>query len=267
LDQPPGSAAASSTTIPRGGSMKQRQFRQWAILVRAAVAGALTLTFTACSNSTAPAGSSLVVYGTADAAAAYTSTSVAASHDDMGPEWEHGAAGSLTIRLYALYISPNADCSAPVLVQQLGSAGEDKDFIQNPVLFEGTPPSGTYPCVMFRMSDVLRMKPASTFGACVTGAEYSGDIYRDGETDWKDPFLNPIIGSGTDEVPVDDRVTIFMTRNPEAAMARGISSNQLVPLISDLIVPGQSAINLDASQSVVTNGVECGLNPPVISFR
>jgi hypothetical protein len=128
-----------------------------------------------------------------------------------GDGLQHGAPSSLTIRLYALYISTGTDCSNPVLVQDLGSAGVDRDFMTNPVLFTGEPAAGS--------------------------------------------------------VPLDDRVTIFMTRNPEAAMARGISSNQIVALQSSLIVPGQSTFYLDASQAVTSDGQSCELNPPVPSFR
>jgi len=178
-----------------------------------------------------------------------------------------GPASSLTIKLYALYISANADCSAPQLVQDLGAVGADKDFMTNPVLFEGTPAAGTYQCVMMKMSDVLRMKPGATFGACVSGTEYTGDIYRDGESDWVDSNLNPIVGTGTDEAPVDNHVTIFMTRDTAAAIARGISHNQLVPLQSNLIVPGQTTFHMDASNAVATDGVQCGIEKPVMSFR
>src|SRR5205814_709697 len=74
-----------------------------------------------------------------------------------------GGAASFTITLYTLYVSASADCSSPVLVQDHGAAGLDKDFMTGPVLFEGSPAAGTYPCVMFKMSDVLRMMPSSTF--------------------------------------------------------------------------------------------------------
>lgn len=204
--------------------------------------------------------SALVVYGSGAPAAA-----ALRMDGDSGAVF--GPASSLTIKLYALYISSNADCSGPVLVQDLGAAGADKDFMTNPVLFEGTPAAGTYQCVMMKMSDVLRMKPGATFGACISGTEYVGDIYRAGESDWVDSDLNPIVGSGTDEVPVDNHVTIFMTRDTVAAIARGISRNQLVALQSSLVVPGQTTFHVDASNAVATDGVRCGIEKPVMSFR
>src|SRR5437870_3232802 len=86
---------------------------------------------------------------------------------------------------------------------------------------------------IFKMSDVIGMVPATSFGACVAGTFYEGDIYREGETDWKDAELNPIIGTGTDDAPLDDHVAIFLTGNPAAVEARGVSENQVVLLHSD----------------------------------
>lgn len=235
-------------------------------VIRSLLAGsALTLTLSGCSSETAGPGgdaAALTVYGAGSAPAASAQASPGAPDGGL---W--GAASSVTIHLYALWISHSPDCADPVLVQQLPAAGVDQDFMQNPVLFQGSPANGSYQCVMFKMSDVLRMKPATSFGACVANVEYSGDIYREGENDWKDVDLNPITGSGTDESPVNDHVTIFMTRSPAAAIARGISENQIVELGSNLIVPGQSTFVMDASQAVLSWGTGCGLEKPAISFH
>lgn len=219
----------------------------------------------ACSTPLAEASNSLTVHGagTAPASAALS----AARMSGPNPDALTGAASSVTIRMYALWISTHGDCSVPVLVQTYGEAGEDKDFMENPVLFAGQPAVGAYQCVMFRMSDVLRMKPATTFGACIANAEYAGDIYRDGESDWKDVDLNSVTGHGTDEIPVDDHVTIFFTRDTAAARLRGISTNQLVQLESDLVVPAQSTFYMDAHDAVQTDGTYCGLEKPRTTFE
>ena len=220
----------------------------------------------ACSTPLAEASNSLTVHGAGTAPIPSVALS-AARTSGPNPSALTGAASSVTIRMYALWISSHGDCSAPVLVQTYGETGQDKDFMQNPVLFAGQPAAGTYQCVMFRMSDVLRMKPATTFGACVAGTDYAGDIYRDGEIDWKDVDLNPVLGHGTDSIPVDDHVTIFFTRDTAAALARGISQNQLVLLQSDLVVPAQSTFYMDAHDAVQTDGVYCGLEKPRTSFE
>jgi len=227
--------------------------------------GILAATLSACAAETSgPAGdaAALTVFG---AGTAPTAAPQASEGLPEGALW--GGASSVTIHLYALWISQNPDCSDPLLVQQHPAAGVDKDFMQAPVLFQGSPAAGSYQCVMLKMSDVLRMKPASTFGSCVANVEYSGDIYREGESDWKDVDLNTVVGTGSDEVPVDDHVTIFMTRSPSAALARGISENQIVELGSNLVVPGQSTFVMDASQAVLSWGAGCGLEKPAISFH
>ncbi len=178
-----------------------------------------------------------------------------------------GTPASLTLTVHTLYISSNDDCSGMVLVQDYGATGSPKDFMQNPVLFSGSPAAGAYKCVAFRMSDVISMRPATSFGACVSGVEYLGDIYRAGESDWKDVNLATVVGTGTDSVPANDRVTIFLARNAPAAVARGLSVHQVIPLSSDLVVPAQTTFYWDATGTVQTDGVSCGVNPGAPSFH
>lgn len=119
-----------------------------------------------------------------------------------------GDPSAVRIGMYTLWISSNGDCSAPTLVQDYGDAGEVKDLVQNPVLFSADAAEGTYECVIIRMSDVIGFESASSFGTCEADVAYEQDIYRAGESDWKDADLNPIIGTGSDEVPINDHVTL-----------------------------------------------------------
>jgi hypothetical protein len=216
---------------------------------------------TACSSASSPtAGSQLTVIG-----AAFAPPPSAPSL--FTPPVPSGDPAALRIGVYALYISSNADCSSPVLVQDYGATAVTKDFVANPVLFTGSPADGSYPCVAIKMSDVIRMEPDSSFGNCVAGTEYAGDIYRAGETDWKDVDLNPITGTGTDSMPSDDRVTLIMTRDTAAAIGRGFSPNQTIQLGSDLIVPSQSTFYWNGQGSVVDQGGQCGINPGQPSFQ
>lgn len=219
---------------------------------------------TTATSTTAPA---LVIYGSGAPAGGPGGVTKGAPYLSPPPGSTMGGAASFTITLYSLYVSTSRDCSSPVLVQDLGAAGVDKDFMTNPVLFEGTPAAATYPCVMLKMSDVLRMKPESTFGGCTLGTEYTGDIYRTGDSGWVDINLNPVVATGTDSVPSNDHVTIFITRDTSAALARGINRGQLVPLLSSLVVPGQLTFHVDASQAVATDGVRCGMEKPVFWFQ
>jgi hypothetical protein len=170
--------------------------------------------------------------------------------------------------MYALWISSNADCSAPTLVQDYGDAGEVKDLVQNPVLFSAEAADATYECVIIRMSDVIGFESASSFGTCEANVAYETDIYREGQTDWKDADLNPIIGTGTDSVPSNDHVALVMTTDTTAAIGRGFSGNQVIALASPLVVPGQSTFYWNGQGSVTSEpGYPCGLQPGAPAFE
>jgi hypothetical protein len=181
-----------------------------------------------------------------------------------------GDPSSISLGMYALYVSTNADCSNYTTLVDHGTAVDYKDFATNPTLFEASPTDGTYNCVALRMSDVIRFQPATTFGTCVAGTEYQQDIYRSDSDDnpWKDMDLNDIIGTGSDSLPVDDHVTVIMTTDTAAAVARGFSMNQIVPLASGLVVPGSSTFYWGAQGSVSTgDGRPCGLEKGTPAFR
>lgn len=234
--------------------MRFSGFRQTSVV-------ALAATMTACTASSSGPSSIFTVLGSAGAPpllrAAGGPRSAALTGDP----------GALRIGVYALYISPNDDCSGAVLVQDYGAAPSVKDFVSNPVLFTGSPASGSYRCVAIKMSDVIRVQPATTFGTCDSTVEYAGDIYRSGESDWKDVDLNPIVGTGSDSVPADDRVTILLTRDTAAALGRGFSPHQTLPLGSDLVVPSQSTFYWNGQGTVSDAGGACGVNPGRPSFQ
>jgi hypothetical protein len=233
---------------------------------------AATLVLGGCAD--APSGPStgaqLVIYGSSHAGPpsvvptgprlAYSAAAMAT--DSAGPS-------HLDITMYALYLSTQADCSGAILAQDYGAAGALKDFVAEPVLFTAEPAAGAYRCIAFRMSDVLLMQPERSFGPCDASVTYDGDIYRDGETDWIDVDGNPIVGHGADGggQGIDDHVTIFFSADTAAALARGISPNQLVPMRSPLIAPGQSTMYWNMSGAVQDEGGQCGILPRPITFR
>ncbi|HMH56179.1 MAG TPA: hypothetical protein VK535_07925 [Gemmatimonadales bacterium] len=220
----------------------------------------LLLVAAACSSE-GPIGStpSLTVTGSAGAPPALFSNASFVTSGDPS---------AVRMGMYALWISSNGDCSAPTLVQDYGDAGEVKDLVQNPVLFSAEAAAATYECVIIRMSDVVGFESASSFGTCEANVAYEQDIYREGQTDWKDADLNPIIGTGTDSVPSNDHVALVMTTDTTAAIARGFSSNQVIALASPLVVPGQSTFYWNGQGSVTSEpGYPCGLQPGAPAFE
>jgi hypothetical protein len=236
------------------------------------LAGALLLTGCADSTGGAAPDSHLVIYGSAEPApelAVATGPRMAFRLDPAAMVTDSAAPSHLAIAMYALYVSPHGDCSDAVLAQDYGEAGQVKDFALSPVLFTAEPAAGAYPCIAFRMSDVLRMQPERSFGPCDASATYDGDIYRDGESDWVDINGATIVGHGGDGPGegVDDHVTIFFSADTSAALARGISRHQLVPMTAPLVSPGQSTMYWDMSGAVQDEGGECGILPRPITFR
>jgi hypothetical protein len=248
------------------------------MLSHSRVAGLVLLsTAVACSSSTAPVSApSLTVRGTMDltrganarGAALQALYSPAAFDSITGT----GDPASVTMTLYAMWISPNTDCSSPVLVQEHGEGGVAKDLVQSPVLFSGSPASGSFSCILFKASDVISFAPSSSFPGCVQGTTYTQDIYRSDNTDstdfWRDVDLNPIAAHGTDSLPVNDHVTLILTRDTAAAIARGFSRNQTLTLGADLVVPSQSSFVWGGQGTVeAVNGAICGLEPGRPTFE
>ncbi len=239
------------------------------------IAGTVVL-FGCSDSSTAPApAATLTIMGSSSAPPALFRNGAGRPSFSSADPPEGGLTGdpsSISLGMYALYISTNADCSGYITVVDHGTTVDYKDFAAEPILFEGSPADGTYNCVALRMSDVIRFQPATTFGGCVAGTDYQQDIYRSDSGDesaWKDIDLNDVVGTGTDSIPVDDHVTIVMTTDTAAAIARGFSPNQIVALGSALLVPGANTFYWGAAGSVSSADGQswCGLEKGTPAFR
>ena len=101
-----------------------------------------------------------------------------------------GDPASFLVGLYSFHISENADCSGPFITAfDNGGAPATRDLTTNPEFFTASDvPTGTYPCVAMRISDILSFQSESSGGACMTGVTYTGDVYRAGAED--EPFLD-----------------------------------------------------------------------------
>ena len=240
-----------------------------------ALAVVLSTLLAACSEGTTTGSSpELTIKGSSQAApAAAVAANIAPVYSMAGPgETPVGDPASMFIGIYALYISANADCSDPVLLVDNGSTPVPKDYATNPVLFTGTPAAGTYQCLIFRMSDVIRFTSAVTSGNCATDVAYEQDIYREGQNDWLDIDGNVIPATGTDAAPLDDKVFVYIAADTAAVMARGYSPNQIVQLHSNLVVPSTATFYWNGTNSITSwddgqGRTGCGLNPGQPEFR
>jgi hypothetical protein len=181
-----------------------------------------------------------------------------------------GSPTSLKLRLYALYLSPNPDCSAPLIVADYGTSPREVDMYTDPTLFEATPPNGTYPCLIIKFSDLIRMTPdaaaAAAFpGRCTAGVETTTDIYRAPSTDNRDPSGAPIVARGSRTAPVEDITYFFATTDVAAARGRpgGPGPNQTAPLAAPMVVPGRTTLYVDFTNGVL-GGNELGVTYCVV---
>jgi hypothetical protein len=177
-----------------------------------------------------------------------------------------GNLASLSFGVHALYLSTSADCTNLVLVEDHGANPVIVDLADGGVLFSASPADGTYPCVVMQVSDILHMRPATSFGDCDPAEEYSSDMYSDGETDWKDLDGQTIIGHGSDEAPVDDQGFVFMTIDPAAAISQGVREGQILPIGKPLVVPGQSTFYWNGDGTVASVNGQCALYAPHPEF-
>ena len=241
------------------------------LITRGFVAAGIVVLSGCSDSSTAPAPSpTLTIKGSATAPPALSRNDAGRPSLSLTDPGLTGDPSSISLGMYALYVSSNANCSAYTTLVDNGATVDYKDFATNPTLFEASPTEGTYNCVALRMSDVIRFQTATTFGTCVAATEYQQDIYRSDSDSiaWKDIDLNDVVGTGSDSIPVDDHVTIVMTTDTVAAMARGFSKSQIVPLGSGLVVPGSSTFYWGAAGSVSTgDGRPCGLEKGTPAFR
>lgn len=177
-----------------------------------------------------------------------------------------GSPTSMVMRFHSLQISANADCSGPYTTVQTFDPPREVDLVTNPTLFEGSPPAGTYRCVIFEADDLLAIRPdaaaqAAFPGRCVVGNTHVTDLYRAPDSDYRRPDGTLILAAGTRAAPVRQRVFFFATTDRAAATARtgGPSINQALPLSTPLVVPTRTTLYLDATNGLL-GGVEDGVN-------
>ena len=206
-----------------------------------------------------------------------------------------GSTTEQKITMYAIWLSTNEDCSAPVKFVDFGDAGQEFDFNQNPTVYSGSPADGTYKCLITEMSDVMKFKvddvAVTNWGAACenTTTEYSYDIYRRADVDtdqWVDINGDLITSTGSPAVPGFDKVYTFSSTvacNADSSLrcttvkANGVAihSYQYAPMASPLIAPGQTTLYMDFTDKVHADDFGdclhpagcCWVEQPAMGFR
>ncbi len=166
-------------------------------------------------------------------------------------------ASSLKFKVYKMAVSTSADCSNPVIVINNGSTPVEADIKANPTFGTGSIENGTYPCIMFEVSDTIKYKgEASASGNCSPSVETSRDLCRldNGGTS------QLIDGTAVTCTDSEDRVALYVsTFTDPAATGNGFvpptsaGSMDGANLTSALIVTGTTVGNL----IVNTDGFLC----------
>lgn len=162
--------------------------------------------FTACDSSSTVSENTFEVQGSdgTEAAAALI----------QGEFKSLGSPSELTLNVYASWLSANEDCSDPILIEDNGTTPTPYDLTAQPTLFAGSPPDGTYPCFILKISDQITFTgDAAAIAdnpACVdTSTPHTMDVYREDvpvESLYLDMEGNPVPARGTREAPVDDTI-------------------------------------------------------------
>jgi hypothetical protein len=188
-------------------------------------------------------------------------------------------ASSLKLQVYAVMLSTSPQCTSPVTVFS-NAAPTEVDFLAAPTLGSGSPPDGTYQCVIIKMSDLIKFTPSTTAGLCSAGTQYTADVCRSdngGMTQAPDAIGAPSACSGTDAAPVSDAVYLYLTTNAAAGTGggntfmppTGATSTNGLNLTAPLVIAGiaKSKFVVNATGKVGDDGVSCGMNPPVFGFQ
>lgn len=180
-----------------------------------------------------------------------------------------GSPTSLILQIYALYISPNADCTNAVRILNNGNTPQPVDVYAANTLFSGVVTANTYNCIAIEMSDVISYRVDATavtdHSECVsTSTTHTGDLYRDGESDdglWKNTIGTGIDATGSFSSPSADRIFTFATTSTSAAISGslGLHPNQLLDLTSPLVVPGSATFFADFTDGIEGNGGVCAI--------
>jgi hypothetical protein len=176
----------------------------------------------------------------------------------------HGSPTYLTVKLYTVWLSAQADCTNLIVLQDYGVSGQAFDMFAKPMLGSGSPPDGTYNCMVVKQSDTSDFKPAISYGNCTAGSTYSYDIARtasSGTDQWVDQNMNNITTTDGEDI-----VYTFMTTDASKVTARGASTQQVVTLTTPMVSPGQVTMVLEFTNQVTEVNGHCWLDKGTMSF-
>lgn len=188
-----------------------------------------------------------------------------------------GSPTSLILKLYAIYISQNEDCTNPEKVADFGAAGKIFNLLDSPTLFAREVTHGTYQCLILKMSDHISYRvdqeavdggvPQEATRACESVTKlHSGDLYRTKEVgqpdeEWYD------IETGTTIIGKNEEQVVYIFASTLLVPPAPIHEHQYLPLGNPLVVPGAAVFYADFNDGVENTVGGCGLEHGGFGFR
>lgn len=128
-----------------------------------------------------------------------------------------GSPTSTNMGFYSVYLSQNADCSEYSKVADYEDTPLNVDMIASPKLFSSSLNSGTYKCIIIKMSDIISFTADSTavatHSSCVdTSTKYTFDLVRSGMA-LHDVDGNLVDAAGEWGNPIEGLIYLFFSTN------------------------------------------------------
>lgn len=189
------------------------------------------------------------------------------------------------ISVYAVAVSASADCSNPIVVLDNGATAVEYNFTSTPKLGAASVAAGTYPCVIMKMSDVIKFRPATTEGTCTAGTQYTIDVCRSGAGTYTPMTISGASASygtaatactGSSGTPVDTQVPLFLSTQSTNSGGGGSAFDRPATAGSNgFTLSGAFVVTGTGSGTFVVNfnnkvdgsGGSCDLSPPTFGFR
>jgi hypothetical protein len=261
-------------------------------LVTVLLACALAATFVRCGGGDSPTPSpgpntgTLTIKGSPTAASAFQAPArTQAAIRPMGPGIYNGTPTSVQVEMQAIYLSPNDNCSNPVLVEDKGASAGYQEIMNSPTLFSNTVAPGSYRCMIVKMTDVTTFVPddvaqTSTGGVCASGTTYYNDGFKTetpAEIYWNLDDTTQT-GQGTYYTPVPQTQFIFITMDNNAVLTANpqINPHQIALLTNPITVTagaetkGQFVFDFTNQFSIMNDGMgggnRCWLEGPTATY-
>lgn len=195
------------------------------------------------------------------------------------PAFAAGTPRSVFMKIYSLWLSPNADCSSAINVFD-SSAAMEFDMVSGPTIGGGNPPDGTYQCLIMKISDQVRFVVNAAEGSCTAGYTGTLDLCRTaGGASQTTPFDGTnFLTNTTCTTGVDNTIYLYISTGASCTTGCGGAfkrpatagtATEGINLGNAFVVSGSTAGTFvaDFTGKVDGSGATCDVQAPRFTFR